>query len=152
MTIELITLGSRAYTDDAFIEQFENCSYPGGSFHHEDHLRLAWLYLQRYSSRDAENRIAESILRFASNLGAAEKYHHTLTVGWMRLVESARRLTPHVRDFHAFLDAHHWLLKRDALLSFYSREVLISPAAREGWVEPDLSPFALRSPAAWILI
>ena len=71
--------------DQVFIEQFESCVYPNEKFHHEEHLRLAWLYLQRDSRAAAEQRMCESILRYATALGAAQKYHHTMTIGWVRL-------------------------------------------------------------------
>src|ERR1700730_19414023 len=32
-------------TDQEFIRRFENCTLLAESFHHQDHVRLVWLYL-----------------------------------------------------------------------------------------------------------
>src|SRR5438105_1346815 len=76
-------------TDDEFIRAFENCTLPETMFHHRDHLRLVWLYLGRHGRDGAQVRIARSILRYAASLGKAEKYHHTITLAWLKLVEHA---------------------------------------------------------------
>jgi hypothetical protein len=106
-------------SDRAFIQAFEAGQIPNHEFHHIDHLRLALAYLQDSPSVDvAADRMARSLRSFARNLGHEEKYHHTLTVVWMRLV--AR------------------LLDKQLPLAYYSHERLFDADARQGWVEPDL--------------
>jgi hypothetical protein len=83
-------------------------------------------------------RMEKTILRFAVSLGHAEKYHTSVTIGWMRLIEAGMRCTPQSNGFAQFLDANPWLLNREALLGFYSKERLDSEEARTAWVEPDL--------------
>jgi hypothetical protein len=79
----------------------------------------AFAYLEESPSVDeAATRMASALRAFATAHGHPEKYHHTITVFWMRMV--AR------------------LLDRDLPLSYYSRERLWSEAARTGWIEPDL--------------
>ena len=48
-------------SDDEFVAQVEACSYPIEKFRHLDHVRLAWIYLQRYSYQEAESRMQASI-------------------------------------------------------------------------------------------
>ena len=43
-------------TDDEFIASFENCSLANESFHHSDHVRMAFLYLCRYPALEALQR------------------------------------------------------------------------------------------------
>jgi hypothetical protein len=68
-----------------------------------------------------------------------ERFHHTLTVAWVRLIDAARRTHPDLA-FDALVDACPWLLDKDAPLAFYSRDHLYSDEARKSWVEPDLMP------------
>lgn len=126
-------------TDEQFVAALEVCTLPNEAFRHRDHLRLAWLYLRCAPSDVAAARMEQSIRRFASHHGAPQKYHHTMTLVWMRLVAAARTENP-VDDFTALLDAHPDLLDKTTLRRFYSAERLESQAARTGWLDPDVSP------------
>ena len=126
-------------TDDEFIRAFESCTLPEAMFHHRDHLRLAWLYLGRHGRDGARVRIAKSILRYAASLGKAEKYHHTITLAWLKLVEHAVHRAPHA-NFETLLAAHPYLLDKTALEAHYSSSLLGSESSRQTFVEPDLTP------------
>lgn len=126
-------------------KRMECGDFPNAEFHHEQHLQLAWYYLRTYGSGPAVERMRATIRNFAGGLGHPEKYHDTATIAWMRLVEAARRCAPDIDDFGAFLAAHPWLRRREALLAFYSKELLDSPPARAQWVEPDLRPLPAAS-------
>jgi hypothetical protein len=105
--------------DRDFILAFESGRIAPNEFHHADHLRLALAYLMDSGSpAEATDRMATSLRAFARAAGHEEKYHHTLTVVWVRLV--AR------------------LLDQQLPLAYYSRERLFSVDAREGWIEPDV--------------
>jgi len=132
--------GSGDWSEADFVKLFESCQFPNGQFKHGDHIRLAWIYLRQGSYEAAEQRIVASIRRFAGSLGHSEKYHETVTRAWMRLVSSACRSTPDAASFDDFLARNSWLLDRNLLLGFYSKEHLQSDAARAGWREPDLKP------------
>ncbi len=112
-------------TDDEFVAAFERCTLPPSAFHHRDHIRLARIYLDRLGLDAATIQFAESLKRFATHLGKSEKYHETMTIAWMRLVAGSPR-------------EHAALLDKDHLYRYYSRELLDSPEARMGFVEPDL--------------
>jgi hypothetical protein len=58
----------------------------------------------------------------------------------MRLVAAALVETPEGFTFEQFLAAHPQLIDTKLLDQFYSKELLQTAAAREGWVEPDLRP------------
>jgi len=114
----------RRFVDDReFARAFENGLVGPSEFHHASHLRLALAYLAETASVDeATERMAAALRRFAAAAGHAEKYHHTLTVFWMRAVAQ--------------------LLDKDLPRRHYSAERLASEAARQSWVEPDLRPMA----------
>lgn len=129
-------------TDLDFIRAFEDCTLPGELFHHREHLRLAWLYLQNADDAAAEKLMEEGIRRYAASLGAAEKYHHTLTLFWVRAVSRARRETPATTSFEAFASAHPELLDKAFVGRHYSPALLESARARSGWVNPDRLPLS----------
>jgi N-formylglutamate deformylase len=110
-------------TDDEFVSAFESCTLPPSAFHHSDHIRLARIYLHQMGLDAATERFIESLKRFAAHLGKSEKYHETMTIAWMRVVAA----TDHATE-----------LDKDHLYRYYSRELLETPEARMGFVEPDL--------------
>ena len=99
------------------------------AFDHAAHVRLALDCLADSPSIDAAtDRMAAALRGKAAAAGHPEKYHHTVTVFWMRMI--AR------------------LLDKDLPLAYYSAERLASDAARRGWLEPDrqtLDGAAIRS-------
>jgi hypothetical protein len=106
-------------TDSAFARAFERGEIANADFHHASHLRLALVYLEESGSADeAAERMASTLRGFAANAGHPERYHHTLTLFWMRMI--AR------------------LLDKSLPLAYYSSQRLWSDAARNGWLEPDL--------------
>jgi hypothetical protein len=133
-------LGSAALSEAELADRMERCVYPNAEFHHADHIRLAWYYLRTNNETEATRRMQETILRFAEALGHPEKFHATVTAGWMRLVAAAVRCSPQVVDFIHFIEGHSWLLDMKSLEAFYSRDLLNSHPARSVGIFPDLRP------------
>jgi hypothetical protein len=77
-------------TDDAFVDAFESGTLPPGSFHHRDHVRLTWLYLERYGREQAERRLCEGLRAFAARVGKPGKFDGPLTTGWVEAIDRAR--------------------------------------------------------------
>src|SRR5678815_2661142 len=78
-------------TDEEFARAFERGDVAPEDFSHQSHVRLAWVYLRESDSFDAAlARIRDGIKRFAAAAGASQKYHETITVLWMRLLDEAR--------------------------------------------------------------
>ena len=120
------------------VRDFEACALPAEAFHHRGHIQVAWTYLRRMDYSAAEKRMSDAIRKFAGVHGATSKYHHTLTLAWMRLVAAAIRDDPRIDNFDRFSGAHPELFDPAAPAMFYSPGLLQSEAARSGWVEPDL--------------
>lgn len=129
-----------AWSDEDFLRAFEDLSFPVNQFHHREHIRVAWLYLKSSDATRAAERMSAGIRRFANHNGATQKYHHTQTLAWMRLVAVALVETPEGYNFTQFLSDHPELADKSLLAKYYSAELLQSHGAREGWVEPDLQP------------
>lgn len=107
--------GARAWSDEDFLRAFEDLSFPVELFHHREHIRVAWLYLKSSDATRAAERMSAGIRRFANHHGATQKYHHTLTLAWMRLVASALVETPDGYTFAQFLAEHPELSDKEFL-------------------------------------
>ena len=142
-TIEELKAGTLHLTDQEFLDAFESGELPGTSFHHADHIRLAWIYLLRLGA-GASDASAVSIRRYATHLGAAAKYHETITRAWMILVAAADRTSVaqegSAEAFRAFAAANPTLFEPNALAKYYSKNRLSSEEARSTWLPPDLAP------------
>jgi hypothetical protein len=132
--------GTLHLSDEEFVGAFESCRLPASSFHHADHIRLAWIYLHQMSEPEAAERMAESIRRFAAHIGKTEKFHVTMTRAWIRLVAAALKDLPADANFLDFIGAHPHLLDQGTLTRHYSTELLQGEAARGNWLEPDVNP------------
>lgn len=135
------SLVAGSFTEPQFVEAIENCSFLGEHFHHIEHLRLAWIYLQTMDVDSAAARMAESILRFATFHHSPEKYNRTLTDAWVRLVAAARRRSPG-STFPSFLEANAELLDSKLPFQYFTKELLNSAKARSECVAPDLAPLS----------
>src|SRR5829696_2797906 len=84
-----------AMTDEQFTRAFERGEIPPAAFDHRAHVRVAWVYLREAGSlEDATVRMRDAIKRFAAAANAAQKYHETITVLWMRLLAEAADKIP----------------------------------------------------------
>jgi hypothetical protein len=120
-------------------QQFESKTLANAAFRHREHVRLTWIYLTVEPPADVEARLCCALLELATSHGVAQRFHHTLTVAWVRIIESARRSHPDT-PFDALVAACPALLDKDAPLAYYSHDVLFSEQARARWVEPNLQP------------
>src|SRR6266852_29237 len=128
------------WADEDFREAFESLRIPNEMVHHREHIRLAWMYSRQFPQEEALVRMMQGIQAFAKHHGAASKYHHTITVAWMRLVRDAVRQPQQAQDFNTFAAAHVHLFHPRLLEYYYSKTRLQSDAARYGWLDPDLRP------------
>lgn len=119
--------------------QFESHTLENAAFRHREHVRLTWIYLTGEPPAAVEARLCRALLALAASHGVAQRFHHTLTVAWVRIIESARRPHPDM-PFDALVRACPSLLDKDAPLAYYTRDVLYSDEARARWVEPNLKP------------
>ncbi len=134
-------------TDDELVAGFEAATLE--SFPHADHVRLTIIYLSRHGRDETERRLTDGLRRFAAAKGVPQKFHVTMTLAWLDLVDTARRHHPEASGAAALVAACPELLERDALLRFYSPERLASEDARIRWVPPDRAPaIEARSPSS----
>ena len=122
--------------DTEFLRGFEDCTLPSSAFHHRDHVRLAWLYLQRYPPLEALARFTEGLKRFAAANGHPGLYHETITWAYLLLI---RERLAEGEAFEGFAarnpDLFAW--NPSVLDRYYERETLDSERARRVFVMPD---------------
>lgn len=112
-----------------FLEEvcrFENCEYALEEFGHGEHLKVAWTYLQLYGYDLALARMRAGLQRFGAHYNKSG-YNETITVFWMR------KLQRHFAE--NFCD-----LPKETLFLYYTRDRVLSDAAKQRWIEPDLQP------------
>ena len=126
-------------TEDEFIARFEDRTFPANDFHHPQHIKVVWLYLQRYSLLETLNRFSENLKRFATANGKPNIYHETITWAFVLLINE--RIARNGRDekWPGFssrnADLFDW--KNNILKSYYREETLGSDLARKMFILPD---------------
>jgi hypothetical protein len=131
--------------DRDFVAAFEACTLPNEAFHHQDHVRLAWLYLKDLPPAVALARFTEGLKRFAGAHGKPGLYHETITWAYLLLIRErmARAAEGDIGgSFAEFAAANPDLLtwKPSILARYYRAETLESELARRVFVLPDVMP------------
>jgi hypothetical protein len=125
-------------SNEELIRCFENDALPGDSFHHADHVRLAFAYLCEYPVLQALEKFASALKRFAAARGKPQLYNETITCAYFFLIRE-RMVRAGGVDWEEFAGQNPELLVwKDGILSRYYREVTLqSDLAREVFVLPD---------------
>jgi hypothetical protein len=126
--------------DEELWRAFQERTLSDAEWNHRAHLRVAWMYLERYPLLDeAHLRMRVGIIRLNTVHGLEETpqrgYHETLTRVWLMLVQQHRAIERGA-DSRAFIERHH--LDKETPLRLYSRERLMSLEARSVFLPPDL--------------
>lgn len=130
-----------AVTGDQLIDRFERGETPLESFHHADHVRLAFEYLARYPVLDALEKFSTALKRFAAAKGKSGLYHETITWAFLFLIRERMARAGHEPSWEEFADHNPDLLVfRGGILDrLYTKETLESPFARSTFVLPGQS-------------
>jgi hypothetical protein len=125
-------------TDEQLIHNFENDTLPDDSFHHADHVRLAYAYLSQYPVLVALGKFVSALKRFAAARGKTQLYNETITWAYFFLIHE--RMARHqAADWDAFTRLNPDLLSwNDGILNrYYHESTLRSDLARAVFVFPD---------------
>jgi hypothetical protein len=125
-------------SNEELIRGFENNSLPEDSFHHADHVRLAFAYLCEYPVLQALEKFASALKRFAAAHGKAQLYNETITCAYLFLIRERMARFEGV-DWEEFARQNPDLLTwNDGILSRYYRDsTLKSDLARRVFLLPD---------------
>jgi hypothetical protein len=131
---------------ETLVRDFESGELPPAEFHHAQHLTVALFYVTRLPFDDAAVTFREGVRRYLGVHSVdPSKYHETITMFWLRVVEEFVACSEPAGDLDAAADrlVAEWGDSK-AIGGFYSREVLDSELARTTFVEPDLKPIPTR--------
>lgn len=131
-------------TDDEFILSFENGSFEKGSldhqsFHHADHVKMAFLYLCRYPALEALQRFSTALVRFAALNGKPDLYHETITWAFLFLIRERMARAGCRQTWTQFASGNRDLLdwRDNVLKKYYRPETLSSDLAKGTFLFPD---------------
>jgi hypothetical protein len=126
-------------SDDEFVARFEDCTIANESFHHADHVRMAYLYLCRYPAMEALQRFSTSLIRFATAHGKPQLYHETITWAFLFLIRERMARMGYPQSWDEFAAGNADLLnwKENVLKKYYRAETLSSEFARKTFLFPD---------------
>lgn len=134
---------------DQLAADFLSGSLPRDQWNHVAHLAVGAWHVDRFGADEAIVRLRAGIRALNERHGTLNTptggYHETITVAYARLIgEFLSAFEPNTslerRVSHLMTGP---LAARAFLLKFWSRELLMSEAARAAWVAPDLEPLAL---------
>ena len=132
-------------TDEEFLRALESGELPEADFGHASHVRAAYLYLRPGDFAAALSRIRAAIRGYASRLGRPERYHETITVAYLALIQQHLCLRGDGGGWSGFAQGNPELLQPDLLLHYYPRAQLESELARRVFVLPRPAPAAARA-------
>jgi len=120
------------------IHCFESDAVPEDSFHHAEHVRLAFAYLCEFPVLQALEKFASALKRFAVTRGKAQLYNETITFAYLFLIRE-RMVRCGGADWEEFARRNPTLLvwKEGILTHYYRESTLKSDLARTVFVLPD---------------
>lgn len=122
--------------DATFLEALEACTLPESEFGHAAHVRAGYLYLRSLDFAAALSMIRTAIRNYAAALGKPDRYHETITVAYLAMIQEHMALRGDGGNWTAFARANGELFESDALLRFYSASQLQSDLARRVFLLP----------------
>lgn len=139
---------------DDLAARFAARAIPAAEWTHVAHLVVGAWHVHRYGPNGALDRLRDGIRRLNESHGnqntPTSGYHETITRAYVELLAAFLAACPAdepLADRVARL-VDSPLAAKDVLLTFYSRDRLMSMEARAGWREPDLAPLRLAGPGA----
>ncbi|KDQ27307.1 hypothetical protein PLEOSDRAFT_1042612 [Pleurotus ostreatus PC15] len=159
---KLDTWVTRASSDvpaNEYLSLFEAVNLP--SWDHYAHVRIAYIILTKFGRQKGKDLIFNGIERYIKESGQAggRTFHLTMTYLWIQLVhfgiqntiaslpssappsdEFPNALPPSGDNFARFLLLNSYVVDGNIWSNYYSKDVIMTPAAKAGLVLPDKKP------------
>jgi hypothetical protein len=125
-------------TSDELIRLFESDALPEDSFHHADHVRLAFAYLSQFPALEALDKFSNALKCYAAARGKPQRYSETITYAYFFLIRERVARSGCV-DWDGFVRRNPDLLAwKDGILTRYYKEATLqSDLARGLFLFPD---------------
>jgi hypothetical protein len=128
-------------------DRFEDGTLPERCLTHRQHVRVAWLYLERHAPLAAIGHFAAALRRLAAAYGKPRLYHETITWAYLLLIHERRQHSSGAAageaasgaGWETFAAANPDLFtwRPSILAAYYRDETLDSELARRTFVLPD---------------
>lgn len=105
--------------DAEFLAALESGTLPEPEFNHAGHVRAAWLYLRQGAFPEALARMSGALRNYAAVHGKPDRYHETITVAYLALINERLLLRGDAGGWRGFLEQNHELLDRRLLTHYY---------------------------------
>jgi hypothetical protein len=151
MTAPALDAPRFGHSDDVvrLVAGFEDGTLPKAVWTHQAHLAVALWYASRLPFEEALVVMREGIRRVNAAHGVATTptggYHETITRFYVLVISGYVAEEEGRAETDWAVRANRLLARygaRDLPLRHYTKDLLMSPGARFGWVEPDLRPVA----------
>jgi hypothetical protein len=130
---------------DRIVQGFIDCTLPCTEWTHVAHLTVGLWHARHFPPEQALERVRQGIRRYNTSCGtensATRGYHETITRFYMTTMEVYLKFVSEHLDWVAV--TNRFIAQfgdRELPLRYYSRDLLMSSAARLDWVPPDLKP------------
>jgi hypothetical protein len=123
-------------TDEEFIQALESCRLPENEFGHAAHVRAGYVYLRQTDFPGALARIRRAIRNYATHLGKPDRYHETITVAYIALIQQHLYERGDGGGWAAFARDNGELFQPGLLRRFYPPAQLESDLARKVFLLP----------------
>ena len=122
-----------------WMEQFERGALPSDSFHHADHVKMAFLYLQKYRPLEALARFSAALTGLAIANGKPNLYNETITWAFLLLIRERIARSNSPQTWAEFSETNADLMRSNdnILKQYYRPETLASELAKRVFLFPD---------------
>jgi hypothetical protein len=121
------------------MEAFERCTLPIDTFHHAEHVKMAFLYVLKFAPLEALARFSVDLTRFATTHGRPNLYNETITWAFLLLVRERLARVKSGQTWTEFAASNADLLswQDNILKKYYRPETLTSELAKSVFLFPD---------------
>jgi hypothetical protein len=127
-------------TDEEFLRVLESCTLSESEFGHHAHVRAGYLYLKNSNFAEALVRMRRSICAYAAHLGRPDRYHETITIAYLALIQQCIVERGDGGGWATFAQSNPELCDPELLGHFYDRDILESTLARRVFLLPRSKP------------
>ena len=130
---------------DRLVEQFRAATLPAAEWTHQAHLAVGTWHVYHHGAAGALDLMRAGILRLNDRLGTPNTdtrgYHETITRAYLVLIDHVLERSPRTTATDAVSRVlQDPIAMTGVLLNYYSKDALMSVAARRRWIEPDRQP------------
>jgi hypothetical protein len=120
--------------------RFERCELSGAEFNHASHVAVITLdLLEAAAPQQALQRMSAALKQFAAHHGSTA-YNQTITVFWLALIAHFVAEHASATGTEVINAAVERFADKQLVFAHYSRERVLSAAAKSRFIAPDLRP------------